>query len=277
MARKCEICGKKLSIFYSDNICKECKINLQKQFKELQKEVVTKKEFDSNKFNNIKKYYNKQKHLELFNYIYYEFEKDHELDSHEIELLSQIQNYLGLSDEDIKYEERIRPYIIVSYIKENNQLPDITSELRNKEIKENFGNIILKRGELVHFASFTVLKEIRSVSLGYQGGSQGISIRIAKGVRYRIGAHKGHIVRENRLVDTSKGLLLLSNKRLFLQPLPRNKPVSIPINKIMSYHVYENGLEVYKEGRQKGFFFAMNAGESEISGICLEFLLSNLE
>ncbi len=96
---------------------------------------------------------------------------------------------------------------------------------------------------------------MKTINLGYRGGSQGVSIPIVKGVRYRVGSHRGHIVKEDKLVETSQGVLIVTNKRLFLHPFPGHKPVSIPVNKILSYSCYRNGLEVYKEGRWKGGSF----------------------
>jgi hypothetical protein len=55
---------------------------------------------------------------------------------------------------------------------------------------------------------------------------------------------------------------------------PGNKPVSIPLTKVLSYNCYNNGIEVYKEGREKGYFFSVkDSGAVELFGICLGFLL----
>jgi len=51
--------------------------------------------------------------------------------------------------------------------------------------------------------------------------------------------------------------------------------VSILLNKVLSYNSYSNGFEVYKEGREKEYFFSMkDSGAVELFGICLGFLLS---
>jgi hypothetical protein len=133
--------------------------------------------------------------------------------------------------------------------------------------------VILKKGEVVHYAAAALLKEIRVVNLGYRGGSSGISIRIMKGVSYRVGSHRGYMVKEDQLVQTSGGTLLITNQRLFLIPTTGNRPVTIPINKLHFYRCAENALEVYKEGREKGFFFIMTPGNVEIFGICLGAIL----
>jgi len=91
-----------------------------------------------------------------------------------------------------------------------------------------------------------------------------------------VGAHKGYIKKEELTVETSRGALIITNKRLLLQPLPGQKPISIPLNKILSYHCFANGIEFYKEDREKGYFFqTFTAGAPEIFGIILEFLLRN--
>ncbi|MGZ4951650.1 MAG: hypothetical protein ACXVI0_11150, partial [Halobacteriota archaeon] len=65
-------------------------------------------------------------------------------------------------------------------------------------------------------------------------------------------------------------------QRIVLQPTPGNKPVSIPLAKELSYNCYNNGIEMYKEGREKGYFFSVtDSGAVELFGVCLGFLLSD--
>ncbi|MDP3058512.1 MAG: hypothetical protein Q8N36_03540, partial [bacterium] len=160
------------------------------------------------------------------------------------------------------------PYIYVNSIKKEGKLPSVNLRI------ESGGQVILKKDEIVHFADTAVLKELKTVSLGYSGRSHGISFPIAKGIRYRVGAFRGHMLKEDRLVETSQGALLITTQRLFLHPFPGHKPVSIPLNKILSYQCFNNGIEVYKEGREKGYFFAIGkSGPVEIFGLCLGHLL----
>jgi hypothetical protein len=51
-------------------------------------------------------------------------------------------------------------------------------------------------------------------------------------IRYRVGQSPGHIVSEYQLTQTSAS---------------GNKPVSIPLVKVLSYNCYNNGFEVYVE------------------------------
>jgi hypothetical protein len=205
--------------------------------------------------------------IKLYSRLYEEITRDKELDDNEITLLDRIQRSFGLSREDVGYNERVLPFYYVSYVRRTNELPicKIDSD----------GSVVLKHDELPHYAAPTILRESRVVNLGYEGGSRGVSIRIVKGVYYKVGAHRGHVVKENQLVQTSAGHLVITNQRLFLVPSSGNKPVTIPLNKIHFYRCSENALEVYKEGREKGFFFILQSGDVEIFGICLSMLLQH--
>jgi len=92
-------------------------------------------------------------------------------------------------------------------------------------------------------------------------------------VRYRIGQSRGHIVKHDELLETSRGDLIVSNQRLFLNPFAEHKPLSAPLSKIASFHVYENGLEVWQDDKERPYLFVLDAIGSEISGLCLDKLL----
>jgi len=54
------------------------------------------------------------------------------------------------------------------------------------------GPVILRKGEVVHYAHEATLNEIKRVSLGYSGGSHGVSIPLpfkigGSPIRYRVG------------------------------------------------------------------------------------------
>lgn len=278
MAKFCQKCGKKLSLFSRKVLCEDCektnKAELEKmeaerviELKKAEEEIIRNKDISEN-FLKILKNHDKKSLINLYLKVYNEFESDKELEEKEIEVLENIQDAFNLSNEEVKFDDLVRPYIYVNSIRKEENLPTINVQISGGS------QVILKKGEVVHFAEKAVLNEMRSVSLGYSGGSHGISIPLVKGVRYRIGAHKGNIVKEDRMVQTSQGVLILSNQRLLLHPFPGNKPLSIQLNKILSYQCFDNGLEVYKEGREKGYFFSLEkSGSVEIVELCLGHLL----
>ena len=283
MAKVCKRCNKKLSFFEGMGfklLCKDCKKAIEEEIKE-QKRIkyekrinigneITKNDDITKEQIEVLKGYSKEEILDTFDYVYRQFIEDKELSEKEFNALDKFADSFNLAKEDIGFNEKIRPYIFIYNIKEKNELPET-------KLQANGFNVILKKGEKIHHADNAVLKELKTVSLGYSGGSRGVSFRIMKGVSYRVGGHRGHVIKEDVWKETSIGALLITNKRLFLTPFGGNKPLSIPLNKILSYQLYENGIEVYKEGREKSYLFHINDSSSiEIFGICLSFLLSGV-
>ncbi len=278
MAKFCDICGKKLSLFSGGTICKECKVaqeaevakkiaGLSTELSNMQGEILNTKDISERQIELLKKQ-DKQSLINLYSKTYEEFESNKELDESEINTLKKIQDAFNLSNEDVNFDDRVKPYIYVYSLKKEGTLPTLNLQI------DSGSQVVFKKGEVVHHADKAILKELKSVSLGYSGSSHGVSFPIGGGIRYRVGANRGHIVKEDRLLETSKGALIISNQRLFLHPSLGHKPLSIPLNKILSYQCFGNGIEVYKEGREKGYFFSIaKSGSVELFGLCLAHLL----
>lgn len=177
MVMNCEKCGKKLpflTIF--SNLCNECKKIIESELKiaeqkaEIEAREATSKLIDiGEKIISTKEITEEQKALlikqdkssalQIYSNIYNRFEADKELDGAEIKTLQIVQETLGLIDEDVRYDELLRPYIYAYAIKNNGKLPLV-------DFKIVGGNIILKKGEVVHFADKTVLMESKTINLG---------------------------------------------------------------------------------------------------------------
>jgi tetratricopeptide (TPR) repeat protein len=240
---------------------------LRNELKDIVSEIVKNKDIAEQQIELLKKQ-DKESLITFYSKVYEAFETDKELDESEINTLKKIQDTFSLSNDDVNFDERVRPYIYVYSVKKEGMLPTVNLRI------EGGSPVILRKDEIVHFADSAVLKEVKSVSLGYSGGSHGVSFPIGGGIRYRVGGYRGHVVKEDRLLETSRGVLIISNQRLFLHPSAGHKPLSIPLNKILSYQCFENGIEVYKEGKEKGHFFSIGKGGSvELFGLCLGHLL----
>jgi len=268
MARFCRNCGKRLSILGSigaGGLCKGCKRTLESELRAAEEQIARTKTCSRSQLDTLRRQ-ERRTLLGLYWRLYERFESDKELEDQEIATLRGMQQAFGLSDEEVMFEEKIRPYLYVNMIRNEGALPSLS-------LPAGPGTqVVLRKGETAHFAHAAVLKEVKTVSLGYRGGSHGISFRIAKGVRYRVGAHRGHVIREQRLLEASRGTLVVTNKRLFLHPDPGRNPVSIPLNKILSYQCFDDGIAVYKEGREKPYLFCMEK-TVETFGLCLGHLL----
>ena len=74
-------------------------------------------------------------------------------------------------------------------------------------------DVILKKQEEAYFDTQVIFYEERTKRI-YQGGSAGTSIRVARGVSFRIGANKGNAVSEDYMKQIDTGEFIITNKRI---------------------------------------------------------------
>lgn len=81
----------------------------------------------------------------------------------------------------------------------------------------------------------------------YVGGYQGVSLRIMKGVYYRVGAFKGHpiINTTTSMEHIDTGILGITDKHLYF--VGSRKSFRIPYKKIVSFIPYNDGIAVHRE------------------------------
>jgi hypothetical protein len=72
-----------------------------------------------------------------------------------------------------------------------------------------------KKGELVLWTGSGIYHEAGRTASTYVGGSQGVSIPLVAGIRYRVGSFKGQVVPgEEMQIDKDQGMVKLTNQRL---------------------------------------------------------------
>lgn len=79
----------------------------------------------------------------------------------------------------------------------------------------------------------------------YVGGSQGVSIRIAKGLYYRAGAFKGERVQTSETIHADTGLLGVTNKHIYFAG--PSKRFRINYNKIVAFEPFSDGIGVQRD------------------------------
>lgn len=132
--------------------------------------------------------------------------------------------------------------------------------------------IILGKNESVLWVYNGVEMYEEKVTKEWVGRSGGFSIKIIKGVYYRVGQTKGRPVEHSSMVRLGTGSLYVTNKNLiFNSP---TKGVKIPYSKIIGLNPYSDGIEIQRDGANakrltaQGFdpWFVMNL-LSQISNI----------
>jgi hypothetical protein len=79
----------------------------------------------------------------------------------------------------------------------------------------------------------------------FVGGSQGVSVRVMKGVYYRVGAFKGQAVEHTERVHIDTGWVVITNKNIYFAG-PR-KSVRLPYAKILSFEPFSDGFGVMRD------------------------------
>jgi hypothetical protein len=110
-------------------------------------------------------------------------------------------------------------------------------------------NVILRDGELVFLVTSGVAVEEKVVRREYAGGSRGVSIRVAKGVSFRVGNSRGHSVPISELVPISEGQLIITSLRVIFQGNP--KSFADPIEKLIDIGPGVDGLRYSVMNRTK--------------------------
>ncbi len=80
----------------------------------------------------------------------------------------------------------------------------------------------------------------------YVGGSQGVSIRVAKGLYYRVGSFKGQRIQEEETNHVDTGLIAITNKHIYFGGNSKN--FRVPFSKIVSFIPYSDGVGIQKDG-----------------------------
>lgn len=100
--------------------------------------------------------------------------------------------------------------------------------------------IALKRGETIQWMfNGVTLREPRT-NYHYEGGSHGVSIRLMKGVSYRVGSHRGQRVQTTHIATVGSGDLAVSNNAVYFMGGTNSKKVTL--SGIVSVDAFDDGV-----------------------------------
>lgn len=102
--------------------------------------------------------------------------------------------------------------------------------------------VVLKRGESIQWIFNNVSLREQRTRISYEGGSHGVSLRIMKGVSYRVGAHKGNRVENVEMVTVGDGDLAISTSAVYFLCPPKSKRTTL--TSIVSVDTYDDGIVV---------------------------------
>lgn len=117
----------------------------------------------------------------------------------------------------------------------------------------------LQKGEQIVWLFNNVRYLEDKVRREYVGGSGGVSVRVMKGIYYRVGAYSGHSIShtERMLVDT--GMMAITNKNIYFGGSA--KSFRVALSKIVSFEPYSDGVGIVRDAANaKAQVFATGDG-----------------
>lgn len=105
---------------------------------------------------------------------------------------------------------------------------------------------LIQKGEEFLWVFTNVAYHERVNKTVYVGRSQGVSVRIAKGVYYRTSSFKGNPVVTNELRYISTGILAFTNKHVWFSS--DKKSFKIPYTKLVTIEPFDDGCGLLKDG-----------------------------
>jgi len=172
--------------------------------------------------------------------------KDQRITEDEKKELESIMSYFDLSQDDFDFSQKNfnKFYSLALIDKGILPTPQFTGF-----------DVILKKGEIVHWLCPSILKKFKKVTrtINYSGFSG--SIKIVKGLRYRVGSINLSPQVSTVVVDEDSGNFWLTNQRLGF--LGGRKSFALPYNKIMSFELFNDAIIIHKEGRENPYIIGL--------------------
>lgn len=160
---------------------------------------------------------------------------DNHLSQEEQLSIDQLRKNLGLSEEDLhldKSTEEKYNYLLFLQALDNGFLPSKPDTV-----------IVLQRNEVTHWETPAKLLISKIVTTGYTSGSRGVSIKVMKGLYYRMGSSRSAPIRQE--VSTEyPGVLVITSKRVVFTSA--SKSFSIPFTQLISFQPYSDGIGLQK-------------------------------
>ena len=125
--------------------------------------------------------------------------------------------------------------------------PAVEAELISSGPRPVSTNLVLKRAEVAVASVSATLSRYRTKT-HYVGGSQGFSIPLGHGIRYRVSSFRGQPIQVESLATVDQGNLVVTNQRLVF--LGAKRDVSIPLAKLLQIEAFSNAVAIGREGKE---------------------------
>lgn len=181
--------------------------------------------------------------------------EDGRLDNAEQQGLCKLATDVGLNPDTVRIspqlEERLK-YLAMLNELDNSYLPTVHAP-----------GIVLQKAEVAHWQAGAQMLVSKTVTTGYTGSSSsGISIRVMKGVNYRIGSSRSRPIRQ-QVTQRISGTLVITSKRALFNGT--GKSFSITFGSLLSFDPYSDGIGLQKSNGPSYMLELPNFQASEVT------------
>ena len=130
--------------------------------------------------------------------------------------------------------------------------PAVEADLIANGLRAVAANLVLKRDEIAVVSVPATLCRYKTRTQ-YVGSSQGFSIPLGHGLRYRVSSYRGRPIQVESLTTVDQGSLVVTNQRLVF--LGSKRDVSTPTAKLLQIEAFSNALGIGREGKESRDIF----------------------
>lgn len=162
------------------------------------------------------------------------------LDEEEEKRVLELQQHLALSQDDIDKTEAFTKAVKAAIIR------DILAGTIPQRLKiDGIVPVNLQKTEQVVWVFKNVDYLEDKMHRQFVGGSQGMSVRVMRGVYYRSSAFRGHAVERTERLHVDTGLLIITNQNIYFAGPA--KSIRLPYRKIVSFQPFSDGVGVVRD------------------------------
>lgn len=154
--------------------------------------------------------------------------------------LDEIQKHFGFGQNDLNKNGAFAKLVKGAVLREllNGKIPEKVN------IKGNLP-FNLQKDEKIVWVFQDVQYYEQKTRRHYEGGSQGVSIRVAKGLYFRTSGFRAHPVETTETVHVGTGIFAVTNKHLYFAGAA--KSFRVPYKKIVSFEPYSDGIAIQRD------------------------------
>ena len=153
---------------------------------------------------------------------------------------SSILTKYGLEPKDIKVFDRNQLNVLTA--------PNVSAVRKLQEFKVTNPPLPLVTEESCYYVGNAQGGKVTNKVVGYTGGSKGVSVRVMKGLSYRVGASSAQPVRQDVLNKSNVGVFIITGNRMILQT--DRYGFELKNQNIQTINLHGDAIEIFTKGKQ---------------------------